>query len=92
MHFPNKVTHSKPFTPSQEQMDVIQMVSTQLEKKDVIIFGMIGLKFCPHASKLILQYSFLILYFRLFWFRKDLDSSRVNEDQSRSTTWKKKRS
>ena len=35
----HKLIHSKPF--SQEQRDVIQMVSAQLGKKDVIIFGKI---------------------------------------------------
>ena len=88
----NKVTNTKPFISRQEPTDIIQMVSTQLEKKDVIIFGMLYLKFCSHAPRMILEHSFLILYFRLFWFRKDLDSRRVTEDQSRSTKWKKKRS
>ena len=38
----HKPIHSKPF--SQEQRDVIQMVSAQLGKKDVIIFGKIRVK------------------------------------------------
>ena len=41
MYFSNKLTYGKPFILSEEQRDVIQMVSTQLEKKDVIIFGKI---------------------------------------------------
>ena len=39
MYSCKKVTNTKPFIPSQDQTDIIQMVSTQLEKKDVIIFG-----------------------------------------------------
>ena len=47
MYFPNNLLHGKPFIISQEQRDVIQMVSTQFWKKDVIIFGKIDSKFWP---------------------------------------------
>ena len=42
MNFPNKIKiHDKPLILSQEQKSVLQMVSTHLGKKDVIIFGKI---------------------------------------------------
>ena len=44
----HKLIHSKPF--SQEQRDVIQMVSTQLGKKDVIIFGKIKVKMVIYSQ------------------------------------------
>jgi hypothetical protein len=47
----HKLIHSQLF--SQEQRDVIQMVSTQLGKKDVIIFGKIRVKIlviCSHID------------------------------------------
>ena len=44
----HKLIHSQLF--SQEQRDVIQMVSTQLGKKDVIIFGKIRVKMVIYSQ------------------------------------------
>ena len=44
MYFPDKLTHYKPLILSQEQRNIIEMVSTQLGKKDIIIFGKTNLK------------------------------------------------
>ena len=67
-----KLTKGKSFFLSQEQMDLLQLVSTQLGKKDVFIFGMdfaIINYLCQKLLKHILKYS------RLLRFWKDNDGS-----------------
>ena len=59
MYFPNKLTHDAPFTLSQEQRDVIQIVSTELGKKDVIIFGMIIRNFVDQIDSAILIFDLI---------------------------------
>ena len=49
----NKLNFGKQFMLSQQQRTILQMVSTQLEKKDFIIFGNLDLKFCLLTSKSI---------------------------------------
>ena len=60
----DKPIRSKPF--SREQRDVMQMVSAQLGKKDVIIFGKIRVKIlviCSHIDSAIFFSCNILGYF-----------------------------